>query len=708
MDAIDRRLAGKKFFDFKSCEAQLNNCCLTFQLGQPWAGEQETLDKILIGDKVKLIIGVSGSGKTRKALDLLAVNIGYYFVMDTTFSIGSRDLSDCLAAAISKVESTDICIELLKSIRCGVINWLMKNGVTSPLQLLLAQIYPNEVFGRDIYHDLFQNLWSVVSKEAAFSAEGCEPISKICVIDEIQAGLRKKHKFDITSDTERSFITPLVKNFVCDFTKLVLTGTGIQYNVLKAVVSSKAAGCQSNIEELNNFKLMTAPDIYKFALTVLSTKLGIAIDDSEGGQGDDIEDLPVGEDDLQEQEGGETKDPSVEETLSDAKSKLNVVKMVKYVARIISEYPDLVGRPRLSAFVIDKVVEKLCSLQIDEVSTMIGDICDECIGAQLHSSKTSFPLRFAWEYKEEWEKFVVDRVVLNTWLSRAVVNFLLFGSWEVSVSEDDSLSLVEYGVGFRHLEGKKYRFDVIEPMIAKAIMILVDLKDVVVEMLDMVEKQPAKSASGLWFDYVVAMACFMKYSKGSDLKGIIYDLDFYAQKPDRNFICLPDVYAGPDIVYWDGEQFIIIQVKYKKKMTARAQGNAATTTDPTCFYTLRDSKSKKPIRGYTTLHRKVKKHFLNKRIKRLLVYHTDADTRYHTSNNPDVEYITNKNDQDDFFGPFFGDESIMKSRDGSYVWDLLKDLDVKFDEKQPTSVEVYKAGTAQPSQSSSSQSKPQG
>jgi len=74
-------------------------------------------------DNVKLLLAVSGAGKTRMLLELLYSNFGYYFTCKSSQDdFGSGDLYQCQAYCYKHSENAEGAIRLLYFVRAAVCN----------------------------------------------------------------------------------------------------------------------------------------------------------------------------------------------------------------------------------------------------------------------------------------------------------------------------------------------------------------------------------------------------------------------------------------------------------------------------------------------------------------------------------------------------------------------------------------------------------
>ncbi|TPX49701.1 hypothetical protein CcCBS67573_g10145 [Chytriomyces confervae] len=164
-------------------------------------------------DNVKILLLVSGAGKTRQLLEMLWMKCGYYF--------------------------------LLYFVRAFVCNYIYDLGYNQPSQILLAQLHPTQFFGRDIFEDLFDSL--AKRSQTTTIAIKIESCFDFVAIDEIQMTVESNAVFRLTSQKQRPFYSPLVYHTkrLGKFTNFIVSGTGINYQLIEELMASstmKASG----------------------------------------------------------------------------------------------------------------------------------------------------------------------------------------------------------------------------------------------------------------------------------------------------------------------------------------------------------------------------------------------------------------------------------------------------------------------------------
>jgi len=209
--------------------AEFSNKCLEYRLDQRLT--QYNPDNT---DDVKVLLAVSGAGKTRLLLELLYSRYGYYFVSKSgQADFGSDDLMICRQIAEKDPLYTDYYIKLLYFVRAEVCKYLMELGYQKPCELLLAQLHPIQFFGgKDVFADLFTLLASY-GRGIGNNLLGCFDFA---VIDEIQATMTGATVYM----NDRPFFTPLVYHSkMCGrFPVFMVAGTGMNFEYLKELVIS--------------------------------------------------------------------------------------------------------------------------------------------------------------------------------------------------------------------------------------------------------------------------------------------------------------------------------------------------------------------------------------------------------------------------------------------------------------------------------------
>jgi hypothetical protein len=80
------------------------------------------------GNNVKLLIGLSGAGKTRSILELLFAEFGFSFVASTKAGIGLAYLEKCMVLSKKSPSEMKKVIDLLVFIRVKVLQWFFESS----------------------------------------------------------------------------------------------------------------------------------------------------------------------------------------------------------------------------------------------------------------------------------------------------------------------------------------------------------------------------------------------------------------------------------------------------------------------------------------------------------------------------------------------------------------------------------------------------
>jgi hypothetical protein len=216
------RIAKKQYtaqFDERSC--------LERRLGyRQTAYEPDQLNNL------KVLLAVSGAGKTRLLLELLYKRRGYYFVSPTRdMDLGSGDLAYCSILAAEDSSRSFYYIQLLFFVRVTVCNYLVEHGYETH-ELLLAQIHPEAFFGMDLFMELFDVLTQRKDVKIGRTFTNC---FDFVAIDEIQTVLESEAVFRLPlSSKDRPFFSPLIywSKQIKSFKTFIVSGTGINFELI--------------------------------------------------------------------------------------------------------------------------------------------------------------------------------------------------------------------------------------------------------------------------------------------------------------------------------------------------------------------------------------------------------------------------------------------------------------------------------------------
>ena len=182
--------------------AKFHDNCLEYRLDK-----RETNYVPNDANNVKIVLAVSGAGKTRMLLELLYSNFGYYFITKSSVQdFGSQDLRSCHNYCDSKPLLVRTVIQQLYFVRATICAFLQENGFKKPWQILLAQLHPKEIFGFDIFNKVFQHIMKGNYDNPVFE----EPYP-FCAIDEIQISVESEANYSVPgARNKRPFFSPLV------------------------------------------------------------------------------------------------------------------------------------------------------------------------------------------------------------------------------------------------------------------------------------------------------------------------------------------------------------------------------------------------------------------------------------------------------------------------------------------------------------------
>jgi hypothetical protein len=178
-------------------------------------------------NNVKIVLAVSGAGKTRMLLELLHSTRGYYFTIQKSSSdFGSFDLTACRNFSDKNPEKAKHAIHLLYFVRVTVCNYLISKGFGEPQTILLAQLHPVSFFGVDV----FELLFTALIRDPAFSAFKIIDPFPFVAIDEIQVTTENSVVHLSSTGKLRPFFAPLVyySKLMNHFPDFFLSGTGMK------------------------------------------------------------------------------------------------------------------------------------------------------------------------------------------------------------------------------------------------------------------------------------------------------------------------------------------------------------------------------------------------------------------------------------------------------------------------------------------------
>ncbi|KAJ3268284.1 hypothetical protein HDV01_003215, partial [Terramyces sp. JEL0728] len=530
--------------------AAFHDNCLEYRL------DRRTTNYIPDGaDNVKLLLAVSGAGKTRMLLELLHSNFGYYFTSKLSQrDFGSDDLAQCQAHCDMHNEPENVkrAIQLLYFVRSAVCNYLMEKGFDKPWQILLAQLHPIAFFG----NDLFERLFTALLKEQIFVATSTVPTFTFAAIDEIQIFVESGSVHHLSGAANmRPFFSPLVhySKMMQNFPQFLLSGTGINFEYVNGAMESNTMKLhqQTNYEVVSSFHALSRSDIEMYAKQFLQEHQVLEVDD---------------------------------------------------VVSRISGFELCHGRPRFLAYILDRYMDsKDIDVAIGEfvagISTVNGQI---------------FPLRFL---KRDLDKDIntLHRVIDNDTFSRIIRDALLDAIWkgkvQLELTDQYSAEAMRYGLGFGEVtSGLLHSIEVRELAVVECLRYLIPFAYIVKSFAQRINSSPNPQSVGYMVEYLVAFALVSKHS-GVDAASIIKASNGfvfqYLRSNDSSQVCFPDHMCGPDIIYkcMKTKTVYIVQVKFVKGMSKQEAANACDTTNPDHFYCKR--KDNEVLKGFEDKRKKL-------------------------------------------------------------------------------------------------------
>ena len=487
-------------------------------------------------DNVKLLLAVSGAGKTRMLLELLYSNFGYYFTSKSSQGdFGSGDLALCQMHCDSNPhpENVKSAIQLLYFVRIAICNYLMEKGFKQPWQILLAQLHPVSFFGVDI----FEYVFTALLKESVFFVPPKVECFSFVAIDEIQIFVESGsvHYFH-GSKNLRPFFSPLVhcSKMMGVFPNFLLSGTGINFEYVKEAMESSTMKRyqQTNHEVVSSFHALSRRDIEIYATQFLQEH-----------QVPDVADI---------------------------------------VSRI-SAFELCHGRPRFVAYILDGYMES------KDIDVAIGEFVSgiSTVDGQI------FPLRFL---KRDLDNNTntLHRVIGDDTLLRIIRDALLDAIWKGNVkfelADESGAAAIRYGLGFGEVTGGLlHSIEIQELAVIECLRYLFPFTYIVKSFAQRIISSPKPQIVGYLMEYLVAFALVSNYS-GVDAakiinasKGFVFQ---YLRSNDPSQVCFPDHMCGPDIIYkcTTTKTVYIVQVKFVKGISKQEAANAYDTTDPELFY----------------------------------------------------------------------------------------------------------------------------
>ena len=519
-----------------SSEPQFQKCCLEHRLDR-----RSTNYNLDSENNIKVLLAVSGAGKTRMILELLFQNFGYYFTLSRSkHDFGSADLCYCRKLSDQTPNMVDYYLRLLFATRITICNYLMTLGYTQPWQILLAQLHPIAVFKYDIFHNVFHNLVSLGNKYISFPQ--CDSNFPFIAIDEIQAALEGEIvHLSSRSSNRRPFFTPLVYYSKMEgmFPQFVVAGTGINFEYLKELmVSTTLKRDECTWVDISDFHPLTKQQVVDYTRTVLS----------EFGTDED---------------------------------------QVESIVEKMSLFELCHGRARFTAYIIDGFLKSRdIDLSIAEFVSTLSDV-----------DSPGFPIRFLIrDIKGIRNERTIGRKTLFTIICDGLIEFIKNGRAILMVSSEDAATAINYGLGFGvHEEnGPCNSVEMTELAVIECLRYFIPFYDIVQRFSESIASCPNPQMVGYLLEYLVAFALVSNHCTRKETQRIHVSQDstsFYLGCDDPTSVSFPDHMCGPDIIYKSTKTkcIYIVQVKFVNRLSKQERANAYQTTNPDRFYCQRKS-----------------------------------------------------------------------------------------------------------------------
>lgn len=545
-------------------------------------------------DNVKLLIAVSGAGKTRTMLEILYKNFGYYFTSDSSQGdFGSKDMRRCHTLCDIYKDRAEHFIQLLYFVRVVICNHLKNLGFSEPSQLLLAQLHPIAFFGEDVFLSIFNLLFMDPDFSPHLHFLTDVHVSSLTVIDEIQKTVKSEevHRLDGSSN-DRPFFSPLVrfsKELIC-CTTFLLTGTGINFELFKNLMESSTMKLdQKRSYQIDSpFAPLSKSEVVKYAKNFL-----------EGHRVDQMD----------------------------------------MILETISNFTLCHGRPRFIAYILERYIKER------DIELVIGGFVENIsnVNSQL------FPLRF---FKDDFNtnKNPLTRIIAVDTLERLItdglLDFIISGRLHLNLSNNEAAAAILYGFGFAQVDhGTITGVTINEVAIVECLRPFIPFANLVQTLSHRIATCQKPQMVGYLFEYLVAFALVSNYATIKDRDAIQIsqnNIQSYLRYSESNEVYFPDHHCGPDIIYKCSlrKTVYIVQIKFVKEISKQEFVNATATTDPELFYLNRKTQS--VLKGYEMRKLGVKENldalFNNGyTLKRMLVIHTSGIRNFNTEG---IELVT--------------------------------------------------------------------
>jgi hypothetical protein len=478
-------------------------------------------------DNVKLLLGVSGAGKTRQLLELLYVNHGYYFVARKVKDVGSNDLSLCQKRSEENPDYCNYFVEVLYFVRAVVCTYLMNNGYNKPSEILLAQMYPETFFGMDIFAVLF-DLYA--AKVSSIQLRFIRPYFNFVVIDDIQHLVDSPTVFPVIRRSQ-PFLSPFIlhsKNMGI-FPRFILSGTGINFEYMKFTSGTDA------LKSLN---------IHYYVLSSLEP-----LDKSRVAQYSRLI----------------LEDNEIDSDLTE--------KFVQSVERFELCH----GRARFIAFILDYFIE---SKNIEAaLTTFLYELT--------YIDRHLFPLK---GYQRDLIKRnnIYCRIELGRqWeqhISACMLDFINTGKAVLLVSGQEAADAVRNGLGFCGvLRGYILSVQIVEVAVIYCLRSFIPFTSLAQKIIAQMETNPTPHMAGFMLEYLVGYALVSNINPHlkDDVKAFLSTKEVdYLTKGSENEIYFPVQSCGPFILYKSGRCVHIVQVKLTDSLFIEERMHTSWTSNP--------------------------------------------------------------------------------------------------------------------------------
>jgi hypothetical protein len=483
-------------------------------------------------DNVKILLGVSGAGKTRQLLELLYMNHGYYFVTIKRHLFGSEDLASCQKLCEQSPKLCDYYIKVLYFIRAFVCNYLINNGFKEPSQILLAQLHPDTFFGTDIFNSLFL---FYAGEFFNISLQPSIPYFDFVVIDEIQQIVESPFVFEMLP-RRWPFLSPLVlhsKNLRDAFPKFIISGTGINFEFITEVLSADTFK-KSNIHfrVISNLEPLDKSQVAEYSRLVL-------------------------------------QDNGLESDL--------IGQFVESVTLL-----DLChGRARFIAFILDSFLKtKNIEHALNTFKTELRNV---------HGAL--FPLKFYRRDLIQSPKSYLGLTFCRHWKQQILDGMLQFintGKAVLNIYGQDASDGVRMGLGFCKVNNNAISsVEMVEPGVIYCLRFFIPFSTLAQEMVRQFKSYYPPEMAQCTLERLVGYALVSNinpHHKENMRVSTRENEISYLTEGSENELFFPEYCCGPDILYRSGRSVHIVQVKFVDTFSKQKHMRAIETTDPEFFY----------------------------------------------------------------------------------------------------------------------------